>query len=129
MLTSFGSKRFWILCSLRASTASSSGYPNRIYIVKLSEARNMTAAPLCMLLSGRRGQRSGNEKVPRGWLDARAHAIKRGEQALQPIPGVHVQLAAVAVTELPLPGQQPALHRSEERRVGKECRSGWSSYP
>src|ERR1039457_3308252 len=111
MLTSFGSKRFRILCSLRASTASSSGYPNRIYIVKLSEARNMTAAPLCMLLSGRRGQRSGNENAPRGGCEARAHAIKRGEQALQPIPGVHVQLAAVAVTELPLPGQQPALDR------------------
>src|ERR1035438_9853226 len=106
MLTSFGSKRFRILCSLRASTASSSGYPNRIYIVKLSEARNMTAAPLCMLLSGRRGQRSGNKKAPRGRFDGHAHAIKRGEQALQPIPGVHVQLAAAAVAELPLPSEE-----------------------
>src|SRR5580700_10192249 len=109
MLTSFGSKRLRILRSLRASTASSSGYPSRIYSVKVSATRNMTAAPLCMLLCGRRGQRSRNEEVPRGRFDGRAHAAKRGEQALQLIPGVHVKLATVAVTKLPLPGQQPAL--------------------
>ena len=29
---------------------------------------------------------------------------------------------------LPTPGESPEHRRSEERRVGKECRSRWSPY-
>src|ERR1035438_10116310 len=49
-----------------------------------------------------------------------------------PDPGEHVSVAAVDQILHPKPGEWPTyngnLNRSEERRVGKECRSRWSPY-
>ena len=38
------------------------------------------------------------------------------------------ELAALALIPAPIPAEKFKLCRSEERRVGKECRSRWSPY-
>src|SRR6266478_549785 len=51
-------------------------------------------------------------------------------RALRPVVLVHAPEADVAVAEGVPPGvEHLAVERSEERRVGKECRSRWSRYP
>src|SRR5574337_253536 len=42
-------------------------------------------------------------------------------------PGVYTN-TATAITPTPLPFSSSGPFRSEERRVGKECRSRWSPY-
>src|SRR2546430_14396413 len=67
-----------------------------------------------------------DEQTPRGVLGL-AHQVLRIDRALEPA----AQGALHALVEVPeqrcLPGV-PQLRRSEERRVGKECRSRWSPY-
>src|SRR5438034_11019088 len=48
-----------------------------------------------------------------------------GQRAGRFYPGRHVRELELHRLELP---QRPAELRSEERRVGKECRSRWSTY-
>ena len=64
-------------------------------------------------------------------LGYRAHSIPGAERTAIGITGNHGPLDA-AEFEI-LPGVQQAIrvtkpYRSEERRVGKECRSRWSPY-
>src|SRR2546425_9055006 len=49
-----------------------------------------------------------------------------GDQAFRRV--LHVRQGAVRVLVVELDGSGGPEHRSEERRVGKECRSRWSPY-
>ena len=54
---------------------------------------------------------------------------KPGEPGTVAVTVDHARQAAVAPTyRADLAGAAPKLRRSEERRVGKECRSRWSPY-
>ena len=51
-----------------------------------------------------------------------SHLLKQVNQIITTIPGIGNTLGAIIVSEI------GDIHRSEERRVGKECRSRWSPY-
>ena len=42
--------------------------------------------------------------------------------------GYGIYMSAQSMSKLPPVGSEVKIHRSEERRVGKECRSRWSPY-
>src|ERR1043165_4651298 len=55
--------------------------------------------------------------------------LSRFLQSLGPYsPAVFVLLQILQVVAAPIPGELTGVARSEERRVGKECRSRWSPY-
>src|SRR3546814_12487613 len=77
---------------------------------------------------------SGNAKPvrTRGIAVVAAEAWSRGSR--HGCRGVHdSKIRSAAHQRMPLPAMASADHRSEERRVGKECvstgRFGWSPYP
>ena len=60
-----------------------------------------------------------------------AETIKRNSDIIKERLGVHLLIKYVLVREVNKYTKFPVLkdiHRSEERRVGKECRSRWSPY-
>src|SRR5579885_3801174 len=74
-----------------------------------------------------------------GWSERLAHSLVALVGQFQFLDGYFVvarirawpgQLAGPGVGEVPLGdgGSLLVVHRSEERRVGKECRSRWSPY-
>src|SRR3989441_11210069 len=71
--------------------------------------------------------RSSNEKVVRVNHDGLAQAMGPGTAEIVAKNGKH-QVKIPVVVEVENPENRPPLARSEERRVGKECRSRWSPY-
>src|SRR2546426_8154192 len=58
----------------------------------------------------------------------RVTLTRRGLEVLLRAGQLERRLAARAIEGLPASSIARAVHRSEERRVGKECRSRWSPY-
>ena len=50
------------------------------------------------------------------------------EQVIQQLTRTHTAWNGVGSNPLPIAGPGMITYRSEERRVGKECRSRWSPY-
>src|SRR5258707_12458483 len=51
-----------------------------------------------------------------------SHPVLAQEKSPEPVKGINANIAVIPRA------QQQTLSRSEERRVGKECRSRWSPY-
>src|SRR3712207_9449535 len=110
--------------------ASSRGDPQGVRHQLPSGARQPAGAgagalPAETNAPGEPARRGGNKALERGAL-ARAEkgAIKEGRTILFVDQSGFYLLPTVVRTYAPV-GQTPVLHRSEERRVGKECRSRW----
>src|SRR3989441_6235394 len=71
-----------------------------------------------------------NARVYQSWMRLGPDDVILGVAPLFPIPGLIGHLAAAAQAEIPviLFYRFDVEERSEERRVGKECRSRWSPY-
>src|SRR2546427_4539885 len=81
----------------------------------------VTGVQTCALPISQHHQRPGERRDAPAWRPPREAPQKHVEPAQQDEPDDHARMQVPV-----LPG--PRVWRSEERRVGKECRSRWSPY-
>ena len=71
------------------------------------------------------------DSCPRGLINASAGAVglPEGQMGNSEVGHMNIGAGRVVMQDLPRIDRAVAdVHRSEERRVGKECRSRWSPY-
>ena len=120
-------KRVWpIRVQCRVLGVSVSGYHQHLARRReIAPRRHLSDEALLVHIRAAYAENRGAYGWPRIWRQLRAQGIRVGKQRVQRLMQQH---GIRARGKRRFRVTTDSRHRSEERRVGKECRSRWSPY-